>query len=819
MCASGAVAAWARADARFYGKIIVVSRALRPVARKRIAAVLLPLLAATCAVAATPGDHIAELRQTDLEPIGALVRAEIERGSIPGAVIEIGQGESLVYRQAFGDREVEPRRIAMRPDTIFDLASLTKPVATAIAILQLHERGRIDLDAPAARYWPGFGRGGKQHITVRQLLTHQSGLRPDLDLTTRWSGYDTALALIEAEVPRYAPGTHYEYSDINFEVLGEVVRRVSGVPLDVYCQAHIFGPLGMTDTGFRPPAALRDRIAPTGDAKGTIRIGAVHDPTAARMGGVAGHAGLFSTADDLALFAQMLMGTGRSRGGVRILTSQSIDDMTRPQSPDIAMHPRGLGWDLAAPLASNRDQLPPAESYGHTGFTGTMLWIDPLSATYVIILTSRTYPHGTGDATPLRAEILALVSDRLGPVSDAQVIANRPALRAFYELAAARTSGPGRADVATGADVLVADDFAELKGARVGLITNQTGVTRLGVRDLDELARAPALTLAAIFSPEHGLDGRADARVASGTEPSTGVLVHSLYGQVVRPSDAMLDGLQALVFDIQDSGARFYTYVSTMAYAMEAAARRGLDFYVLDRPNPLAAAVVQGPVMDADLKSFTGYFPLPTRHGMTVGELAEMFNQENHIGARLHVVKMRGYRRDEWFDETGLRWIAPSPNLRTLAEATLYPGVGMLEGANVSVGRGTDTPFEMIGAPWIDADRLATYLAARDVSGVRFAPVTFTPSADRYATQVCRGVRIALEDRQRLDVPAMGIELIAALHRLYPQHFDVDSTLGMVGSRRVIEQIKSGDDPRAIRAAWQSSLDAFRQLRAKYLLY
>jgi uncharacterized protein YbbC (DUF1343 family) len=223
--------------------------------------------------------------------------------------------------------------------------------------------------------------------------------------------------------------------------------------------------------------------------------------------------------------------------------------------------------------------------------------------------------------------------------------------------------------------------------------------------------------------------------------------------------------------------------------------------------------------MDADLTSFTGYFPLPTRHGMTVGELADMFNQEHHIGARLHVIKMRGYQRDAWYDETGLRWIAPSPNLRTLVEATLYPGVGMLEGANVSVGRGTETPFERLGAPWMDANRLAAYLTGRNIAGVRFTPVTFTPAADHYATQRCQGVNIAVEERHALDAPALGIELIAALQRLYPHQFDVDATLGMVGSRQVLERIKAGDDPRAIRATWQSSLDAFRQLRAEYLLY
>ena len=287
--------------------------------------------------------------------------------------------------------------------------------------------------------------------------------------------------------------------------------------------------------------------------------------------------------------------------------------------------------------------------------------------------------------------------------------------------------------VLSGADVLQADNFTQLKGARVGLITNQTGVSNAGIGDIEALSHSRGLTLRAIFSPEHGLHGDIDESVAPGIEPVTGPYFFSLYGETLRPSAAMLDGVDAIVFDVQDSGARFYTYVTTMAYAMEEAARRGIDFYVLDRPNPISSAVVQGPIMDADLKSFTGYFPLPIRHGMTVGELAEMFNGENHIGARLHVIKMRGYQRSEWYDQTGQRWTPPSPNLRTLTEATLYPGVAMIEGANVSVGRGTDTPFELVGAPWIDSAALLSYLEKRKIPGVSFQPADFTPFADTYA--------------------------------------------------------------------------------------
>jgi uncharacterized protein YbbC (DUF1343 family)/CubicO group peptidase (beta-lactamase class C family) len=788
------------------------------ISRTMVAAFLVELVVVTSTLAATLANRTVRLRNADLAPIGDVVRSEIEAARIPGAVIEIGQGDNVVYRRAFGYRELQPRRSPMTPDTIFDLASLTKPVATTIAIMQLRESGELDLDAPVARYWPRFASNGKEQITLRELMTHYSGLGPDLDLKQEWTGYNAAMRMIEAQRPIYPPGARYQYSDINFEALGEVVRRISGLSLDVYCQTHIFGPLGMADTGFRPPITRRDRTAPTAYVNGKLRWGEVHDPTAARMGGVAGHAGLFSTADDLAIFARMLLSGGRFRG-VPILTSRSIEEMTIPETPAGAVRLRGLGWDLAAPFSSDRDQLLPVGSYGHSGFTGTMLWVDPVSATYVIILTNRTYPNGAGDAGPLRSKILALVSDRLGPLSENRVIAERPALIRFYEMASAKGSGTVRTKLSTGADVLAADGFAELKGKRVGLITNQTGVTQIGVSDIDALSHAPGLTLTAIFGPEHGLNGDAEGTIASGLEPTTGLHFYSLYGDVTRPNDSMLAGINALVFDVQDSGARFYTYPTTMAYAMEEAARRGIDFYVLDRPDPISADVVEGPVMDADLKSFTGFFPLPTRHGMTIGELAEMFNREDRLGAHIHVIRMRGYNRNDWYDQTGLRWEPPSPNLKTLTETTLYPGVGMVEGANLSVGRGTGTPFELVGAPWIASSQLSVYLEGRRIPGVRFEPVDFIPSTDRYANRLCHGVRIVLEDRSALDSPALGVELIAALHRLYPEQFDLQSTLAMLGSHRALEQIKAGDDPKVIGNEWQTSLDKFRLLRAKYLLY
>ncbi|HEX8947955.1 MAG TPA: exo-beta-N-acetylmuramidase NamZ domain-containing protein [Dissulfurispiraceae bacterium] len=764
-------------------------------------------------------EHPGGLREEQLAAIADVVEKEIRAGNTPGAVVLVGTPERVVYRRAFGYRELEPEKLPMETDTIFDLASLTKAVATTTAIMQLAERGKLRIDAPVCRYWPAFRTKGKKLIKVRDLLTHYSGLNPDLKLRPKWSGYKTAMRMILREKPFSKPGECYTYSDINFAVLGELVRRVSGQPLNVYCAKHIFKPLGMKDTGFKPAAKLRDRIAPTQYHEGKMLCGAVHDPICYRMGGVAGHAGLFSTADDLSIFAQTLL-AGGSRNGVRILSARTVEEMTAPQSPEGGKTLRGLGWDIEPPLASNREEAFPAGSYAHLGYTGTSLWIDPVTRTYVIILTNRVHPDGKGDVKALRAQIKKIVSDANGPVSGEQVLARRPSLSGFYERMKTHTLHSMRGGkVLTGIDVLSSEDFSPLKGLRVGLITNHSGLDSEGRRTLDLIREAPGVKLAAIFSPEHGLLGNVDEKVRSTTEPATGLPVYSLYGDVRRPTDKMLKGLDALVFDIQDVGVRFYTYISTMGYAMEAAAKKGIAFYVLDRPNPINASLVQGPVMDRDLKSFTGYFPLPVRYGMTVGELAEMFNNENHIGAKLHVVKMQGYQRAEWFDETGLNWKDPSPNLRSLDEAILYPGIALVEGTNVSVGRGTDTPFELLGAPWINANEFAEYLNSRSIRGVQFAAIDFTPDGDIYKNRVCHGVRIVLEDRQALDSAVLGIEIVDALYRLYHRNFEVDKTLGLIGARNVLQAIKDGQDPGSVSSLWRPALERFLKLREKYLLY
>ena len=374
-------------------------------------------------------------------------------------------------------------------------------------------------------------------------------------------------------------------------------------------------------------------------------------------------------------------------------------------------------------------------------------------------------------------------------------------------------------DTLTGIDVLEAQKFAPLAGKRVGLITNQTGIDRNRRSTIDLLASAPGVKLVALFSPEHGIRGALDERVASSKDEATGLPVYSLYGDTLRPSEAMLAGLDVLVFDIQDAGVRFYTYITTMGYAMESAAAHHVAFYVLDRPDPLRGDRVEGPMLDRDRTNFVGYFPMPVRMAMTLGEMAEMFNADNKIGCDLHVIPMRNWRRASWFDETGLPWVNPSPNLRSLGAAILYPGLEILQAAGVSVGRGTSRPFELMGAPWIQSAKLAAELNGLAIPGVRFDPETFTPDSSMYKGERCEGVRVVLTSRNALEPMRMGVEIASVLKNLYPDKFDPSKMIELVGNTATIRQLQEGKAPEAIVASWDKNLGEFRKIRSKYLLY
>jgi uncharacterized protein YbbC (DUF1343 family) len=797
-------------------------------------AVILFVASAAAAQHQPPASHAGpDTSAVDLKRLSQVeehIAAAIRDKKTPGVVLLVGRNGRIVYQKAFGNRAVSPSIEPMTLDTIFDVASLTKVVATTTSIMQLVEQGKVRLTERVSVFIPEFAKYGKDDITVLHLMTHMSGLRPDVDLAHEWTGYETAIALATEEVPIAKPGERFVYSDINYFLLGEIVHRVSGQPLDAYAKEHIFTPLGMRDTGFNPAEALRSRIAPTElctrygwpclGADMFMLRGVVHDPTARRMDGVAGHAGLFSTAADLARFCQMLLGGG-AMNGARVLSPLAVARMTSPSTPPGERNVRGLGWDMDSAFSSNRGELLPFGSFGHTGFTGTSLWIDPATGVYVVFLSNRVHPDGKGDVTPLRARVATTVASSLVDVEVSEVRMARPwTVNTNAVSGASPARAPARtAETQSGIDVARADAFAALRAKRVALVTNHTGIARDRQSTIDLIGAAKDVKLVALFSPEHGIRGILDADVPSERDAKTGLHIHSLYGDTRRPTGPMLRDVDAIVIDLQDIGARFYTYMTTMAYVMEEAARRTMPVFVVDRPNPINGVQVEGPMLDREALGFTGYLSMPIRHGMTLGELARLFNGENKIGANLKVLEMKHWSRDDWFDETGLPWINPSPNMRNLLQATLYPGIGAIEGTNISVGRGTDTPFEQIGAPWIDGVRLAADLNARALAGIRFYPVEFTPASSKYAGEKCQGVFMVVTDRDALRPVRVGLEIASALRRLYGSEYNIDTALRLFGSKDTLERVKAGEDPARIAASWAAGEARWRQLRAKYLIY
>lgn len=784
-----------------------------------------------------------------LAEMDAVVAQSIARREMPGAVVLVGRRGRVVWRKAYGAREVEPAREQMTADTIFDLASLTKVVATATSIMILVERGQVRLNDSLTRYIPEFKDEGRERVTIEHLLTHRAGFAPDFDLAQQWSGYDEAIKRLSFEKLRSAPGARFVYSDLGFIALGEVVRKASGMPLDEFARKNIYEPLGMRETGFKPSPNLRPRIAPTekrsaqesylGSRPDSLSKnegdhwlrGEVHDPTSFRMGGVAGHAGLFSTADDLAIYCQMIL-NGGVYNGARILSPLGVAAMTRPRAVAEDGSARALGWDVASSFSSNRGDLFTPGSFGHTGFTGTSLWIDPATQTFIVFLSNRVHPDGKGDVTPVRARVASIVASAItdADADKARAESSRFASEVLLSLARVATANaanttasamlpPADAQVLTGIDVLERDNFKQLAGLRVGLVTNHTGRDRAGRQTIDVLREAQNVKLVALFAPEHGIRGERDEKVSDTKDEKTGLPIYSLYGETRRPKPEQLKDLDAIVYDIQDVGARFYTYISTLGYVLEEAAKAHLPVFVLDRPNPIGGIEIEGAVADADKLSFTAYDTIPVRHGMTVGELARLYNDERKLGCDVRVVEMEGWRRAMWFDATNLTWVNPSPNMRSLTEASLYPGVGLLETTNVSVGRGTDTPFELVGAPWLDGQRLAAYLNERRIPGVRFVPVRFTPTASVFKGEECGGVNIVVADRAQFHAVQAGLEIAVALRKLFPTDWKVDSYLRLLANADALERLKRGESAEEIARSWQTKLDEFKRARSRALIY
>jgi uncharacterized protein YbbC (DUF1343 family) len=616
--------------------------------------------------------------------------------------------------------------------------------------------------------------------------------------------------------------------------------------------------------------------------------GTVHDPTTRRMGGVAGHAGVFSTAHDISLYAQALLDKLTKNTGPFPLKQSTLKLMTSPQQPSTAqdgatvftpdLQPtkgiatRGYGWDINTAFSRPRGSIFPIGSFGHTGFTGTTLWMDPRSDTYVILLANAIHPRGNPPISALRGEIataaakaLHLEADETGkkrcacpagaicePATPCITSIGPPSGRSIstqLDLVPAKTL--------TGIDVLESTHYATLAEAarrhqnhlRLGILTNQSGLDAQGRRTIDLLATeaskaVPGLVLKALFSPEHGLFGVKDEAGISGeVDPTTHIAVTSLYGKTLdsrHPTHEQLKDLDAIIVDLQDAGVRFYTYEAQTGYFIEAAAAEKklghpLEIIVLDRPNLIGGTQVQGPVSDPGHDAYTNYMPLPIRHGMTLGELCRYINGERRtlsptspnvqvpLSAQLTVVPMQNWQRSMYYDQTGLPWINPSPNLRSITAATLYPGVELLQFTNVSVGRGTPTPFENIAAPFFDAPTLASALNARNLPGVTFSATTVSIAEDAnkypYHGQTLPAVHLTLTDRTQLDSPQLGTELISAIRRLYPRDFNIDRIDRLLVSVNTVLALKNNDDPRTIVKSWQPDLDAFLSRRAQYLLY
>jgi uncharacterized protein YbbC (DUF1343 family)/beta-glucosidase-like glycosyl hydrolase len=805
LCAYGAAASSQRAAIRaLFGETDITGRL--PVTLPGLYAnghgIQLPRRPMTLA-AAGAGDS--PLRPGGAAEIDAVVAGFIERRAFPGAVLAVGHGGTLAHLAPYGRLAYAADAPAVAADTIYDLASLAKVIATTTMAMILVDEGRLDLDKPVRDFLPRFTGGAKDRVTVRHLLTHSSGVDWWKPLYQELSGQAAYVERIEQMDLVYEPGSKTLYSDLGLILLGEILERIAGEPLDVFTRGRVFRPLGMVDTMFRPPPRLLPRIAPTEDDpwRGRLLRGEVHDENAAGLGGVAPHAGLFSTAGDLARFAQMIL-----NGGVfehrRIVSRATVEQFTRPAGL-VPGSSRALGWDMKSPEGySSAGTLLSAGSFGHTGFTGTSIWIDPARELFVILLTNRVHPTR----------------------ENKQIREARPAIAD----AVVRALADGAATpVRVGLEELERDGADRLRGRRLGLVVHRASVTLDGRHAIDVL-RAAGLDVVRLFTPEHGLRGEAAAgeAVAGGHDPASGLPVVSLYGERKKPAAEDLAGLDALVFDLQGAGVRFYTYVSTMILCLEAAAEAGIEFVVLDRPNPLGGERIEGPVSaprDRVPASFVNLAPGPLVHGLTLGEMARFVNLGLERPARLRVVPMSGWRRSKTWLDTGRPWVPPSPNLRTAEAALAYPGTALLEATNVSEGRGTKAPFLLLGAPWLAPERGA--LAELAVPGFALDRASFTPTASpaaprpKHQDRSCAGLRVRVTDAGAAQPYRLGLELLAALGR-QPELAWLEEGAALtrlLGTGRVGEQLRRGTPVAEILAADRADHQAWRAARRAALLY
>lgn len=713
----------------------------------------------------------------------------VAQSKAPGAVAFVGHADETLFLGATGQRELIPDPQPALPDTLYDLASLTKVIATTTAVMMLRDQGALDLDQPVSEIVPipAF-----RAFTFRHLLTHTAGLIGYDTYYKEVSGINDILQRLASLPLASPPGTRRVYSDFGFMLLGKAVELIAGDSLDVFCRKHIFEPMAMLHTTYKPPAEWRSLCAATEQCpwRQRVMIGEVHDENAFAIGGVSGHAGLFAPAGDLAKFCRAIL-----HG--YLLPQKTLDEMTRlGQVPSYPW--QGLGWKIDPWRCGSEGFLPSRAAMGHTGWTGTNIWIDRDSGVYAILLSNTCHPSRIKrDSKTLRQTFYAGIDAELRPQ---------------------------KVNAHSGLDRLVWEGFEALRGKRAAVLTNMAAVDQLGRPLLGVLGLDASVNIVRIFSPEHGLHGQAEAGKKVTSETARDIPVVSLYGEQKRPTREQLKDIDCFVIDLPDVGARFYTYPATMKACMAACAEAGKPVLVLDRPNPLGGAVLEGPIA-AQPGSDVCWAPVPIRHGMTLGEIALYFKQTAFAKTKLdvQVCLADGWPRERLFEDCSLPWVPPSPNLPTPETALLYAGMCLFEGVNMNEGRGTETPFLTIGAPWLDADRTAAALSDAELPGCRLETIRYTPRAipgkaehPAYQNEACQGITVHVRDSYAVRSFTVAVALLSAIRRLHGTRLEWKPYFHVLaGGPWLHKQIKDGVPALDIAHGLEGDLAAFERHRPK----
>jgi uncharacterized protein YbbC (DUF1343 family)/CubicO group peptidase (beta-lactamase class C family) len=712
----------------------------------------------------------------------------VTASKVPGAVAYVGNLDSTFFHGAAGARQIVPKALPAKKDTPYDLASLTKVVATTTSIMLLYEKGDIELDAPVSEYLPipAFRK-----FTIRHCMTHTAGLHPGMPLYKDANSLNEMLQRYSSVELTWTPGSRRRYSDVGFMILGRVVELVGRQPLNLFAKKHIFDPLKMAHTSFNPPKEWADTCAATEDCKwrGGVIVGKVHDENAYAVGGVSGHAGLFSTAPDLATFCRAFMSG-------EILKASTIAKMTKlGQTP---FYPwQGLGWKIDPWTCGSEGFLPSRSAIGHTGWTGTCIWMDLKKGLFSILLANTCHPSRNSHDTKM--------------------------LRHDFHAAIAREYYPNTSNTHGGLDRLVWDEFEPVKKKRIAVLANQSSVDQLGRPILDVLALEPTVRVCMAYSPEHGFRGTAEAGEHVNSEAGK-VPIISLYGKQKAPTPEELAKIDLFVADLQDVGVRCYTYMATLFRCLEACADAKKPVLLLDRPNPICGDIVEGPISEMPL-SITCYAPIPTRHAMTPGELALFFQKNMLRGKRLDltVYELDGWSRNLFFDQCALPWVPTSPNIPTAETALAYAGMCLFEATNLNEGRGTETPFYIVGAPWLDAAAAVKALRKGEKAGFTITTGLYVPKAipskasdPRYKGKSCKGVFIKIDDPRTARPFELALALLRVINRLHPDKCPIDGSIDtLIGSPEVRKALASGGSVSAIIEHYAPALEQFDKTRPK----